>query len=65
MTHSRCEFTSRARAPTDLYRRMFATLCAPARLILSRGFAVDQRALHLKLISPTITAINARGENLL
>lgn len=39
MRHSRRGFTSRVPAPSDVYRRMSATLAAPARAILSRRAA--------------------------
>lgn len=39
MRHSRRGFTSRAPAPSDVYRRMSATLAAPSRAILSRRAA--------------------------
>lgn len=65
MTHLRRGFRSRAPAPSDSYRRMFATLAAPTRAIPSRDTpASAPRVLPetSQLISQPSSAINARGE---
>lgn len=67
MTHSRHEFTSRAAAPSDLYRRMFATLCAPARRApfshATQPTSDAPTRPHLTLISPTIQLLTPEAKN--
>lgn len=69
MTHLRRGFRSRAPAPSDSYRRMFATLAAPTRAIPSRDTPASRASYdvpaylthHHQLLTPEAKTFSYNG----